>query len=62
MVSFGEKAKIKRWEIWIKVVVMFLQLYDSIAWYKYFVKNLIASGIMWMFHKVKTEKPYFFSS
>ena len=27
MVSFGEKAKIKRREIWIKVVVMFLQLY-----------------------------------
>ena len=27
MVSFGEKAKIKSWEIWIKVVVMLLQLY-----------------------------------
>ena len=27
MVSFGEKAKIKRREIWIKVVVMLLQLY-----------------------------------
>ena len=28
MVSFGEKAK-KRWEIWIKFVVMLSQLYRS---------------------------------
>ena len=27
MVSFGEKAKVKKREIWIKVVVMLLQLY-----------------------------------
>ena len=27
MVSFGEKAKIKRPEIWMKVVYMLLQLY-----------------------------------
>ena len=27
MVSFGEKAKLKREEIWIRVVVMLLQLY-----------------------------------
>ena len=32
MVSFEEKAKIKRREIWIKVVVMFLQLYWSFNW------------------------------
>ena len=28
MVNFGEKAKIKKAEIWIKVVVMLLQLYS----------------------------------
>ena len=33
MVSFGKKAKIKRREIWIKVVVMFLQLYKAAGWY-----------------------------
>ena len=32
MVSFGEKAKIKRREIWIKVVVMLLQLYKLLIY------------------------------
>ena len=36
MVSFGEKVKIKRREIWIKVVVMFLLLY-------YLMNSLIQS-------------------
>ena len=30
MVSFGKKSKIKKLEIWIKVLVMLLQLYPEL--------------------------------
>ena len=44
MVRFGEKAKIKKREIWIKVVVVLLQLYHYLPLSQY-----LQSQVRWMF-------------